>query len=134
LNPVLRPSLRFSRLWFCLGLLIAAVITVMSLVPPRDVPNLGLSDKFEHSFAYFVLAFWLASVIVRRDFFWLAVSLLAFGGGIEIAQGLMGLGRQADWFDLLADGVGIVVGVLFAMTPLGHWADWLESLVVKRPA
>jgi VanZ family protein len=133
-KPVLRPALRLSRLWFCLGLLIAVLITIASLIPARDVPDLGVSDKFEHAFAYVLLAFWLASVIVRRDYLPLALLLLVFGGAIEVAQGLMRLGRHAELLDLLADGVGIVAGVLLAMTPLGHWADWLESLVFRRPA
>lgn len=134
MKPVLRPILRFPRLWFCAGLVIAAVIAATSLVPSRDLPNLRFSDKLEHALAYFVLAFWMASVIVRRDFLMLGIVLLAFGGAIELAQGWMGLGRQADVMDLLADAAGIIVGVLLAMTPPGRWAEWLESLLFKRTA
>ena len=84
--------------------------------------------------AYLLLAFWFASVMARRDYLYLMLALLAFGGGIEIAQGLMGLGREADLLDLAADGVGILAGVGLAATPLGGWAKVIEDLVASRGA
>ena len=32
----------------------------------QNLPEIGLSDKIEHTLAYVVLAFWLASVVIRR--------------------------------------------------------------------
>ncbi len=43
----------------------------------------------------------------------LAPALLAYGGFIEVAQSFAPP-RQADWADLLADGVGIALGLLAA--------------------
>ena len=134
MRQALLPTLRYPRAWFCAGLLIATVITITSLLPARDLPALGISDKVEHAVAYALLGFWFASVMARRDFVYLALALLAFGGGIEIAQGLMGLGREADLLDLAADGVGIVVGLVLAVTPLGRWAKVIEDLVARRGA
>ena len=134
MRQALLPSLRYPRAWFGAGLLIATVITVTSLLPARDLPAFGISDKVEHAVAYALLAFWFASVMARRDFVYLALALLAFGGGIEIAQGLMGLGREADLLDLAADGVGIVAGVVLAATPLGGWAKVIEDLLARRGA
>lgn len=130
----LRRSLRYRRAWLAMGLLIALAITVSCLVPARDLPNLGvvLWDKFEHAFAFFVLTFWFAGVVARRDFAYLLLAMMAFGGAIEIAQGLMGLGREADLHDLLADGVGVFIALLLALTPLGRWAMFIESLFQKR--
>jgi VanZ family protein len=42
------------------------------------------------------------------------LALLAFGGAIEIAQTFLPP-REGDWWDLLADGVGIAIGLLFAL-------------------
>lgn len=39
---------------------------------------------------------------------------LAFGGGIELLQGAMGLGRGADWWDFAADAVGVAVAYFTA--------------------
>jgi VanZ family protein len=132
MTRLLLPTLRYPRAWFFLGLVIATLITITSLMPARDMPSLGVSDKLEHAVAYLVLAFWFASVIARWDYFFLGLALLALGGGIEIAQGLMGLGREADIKDLAADGVGIVAGVLLAATPLGRWANVIEDWLARR--
>jgi hypothetical protein len=64
---------------------------------------------------------------VRRDFLWLALALLGFGALIELLQGWMGMGRQAEWLDLRADAIGIALGLLLALTSAGRWARWLES-------
>ena len=127
----LLPSLRYPRAWIGAGLLIALAITVACLVPSRDLPALGVSDKFEHSLAFFVLAVWFAGVLSRRDFGYLALALIAFGGGIEIAQGLMGLGREADVRDLMADAGGVLAGIALALTPVGRWAVTIESWLAK---
>jgi VanZ family protein len=134
MTQALLPTLRYPRAWFLDGLLIATAITVASLLPAHDLPALGISDKLEHAVAYLLLAFWFASVMARRDYPYLVLALLAFGGGIEIAQGLMGLGREADLLDLAADGVGVLAGVALAATPLGCWAKVIEDLVARRGA
>jgi len=44
--------------------------------------------------AYLALSLWFGGLLAPRDYFRLALGLLALGGGIEIAQGLMGLGAR----------------------------------------
>jgi VanZ family protein len=83
--------------------------------------------------AFAMLAFWFGSILVRRDLLWLALALVVFGGLIELAQGMMRMGRHADLLDLVADSVGVVVGLLLALTPLGRWAGFIERLFL-RPA
>ncbi|MEY4760455.1 MAG: hypothetical protein RLZZ200_311 [Pseudomonadota bacterium] len=129
-----RRSLRYRQAWLAIGLLIALAITVTCLVPARELPQLGVAiwDKLEHAFAFFVLCFWFAGVVSRRDYLYLVLAMLAFGGAIEIAQGLMGLGREADLHDLMADGLGVFVALLLALTPLGRWAVFVESLFHEK--
>jgi VanZ family protein len=126
------PALRYMKAWLAVGLLIAVAITITSLVPARDLPALGISDKLEHVIAYLLLAFSFASVIPWIDHPYLMLALLAFGGGLEIAQGLMGLGREMDLMDFLADAAGIVVGNALALTPLGRWARLIEAYLMRR--
>ncbi len=45
---------------------------------------------------------------------WLVLALLAYGVGIELAQSLLPP-RSADWRDVLADALGIAVGLLAAL-------------------
>lgn len=134
MKPVIRPDLRFRRLWFVAGLAIAALIALVCLMPGGNLPQVGMSDKLKHAIAFAALAFWFGSVIVRRDLLAVALAVLAFGGLIEIAQGLMGLGREAEWGDFLADALGGAVGLLIALTPLGQWAHWLEQRLPARAA
>jgi VanZ family protein len=59
--------------------------------------------------------------------------LIALGGGIEIAQGLMGLGREADLRDVLANTLGAGAGLGLALTPVGRWPELLERLLFPKP-
>lgn len=131
MKPVVRPELRYRHLWFLLGVGIALAIAVVCLVPSQDLPDLKVSDKFEHAAAFGALSFWFGSIVVRRDYPGLLLALLAFGGFIEVAQGAMSFGRSADLHDLYADAIGIVAGLLLALTPLGGWARWIESLAAR---
>jgi VanZ family protein len=130
-KPVFVPTLRYPRAWFCIGLLLAGVIVFYSLIPAQKLPQIGVSDKLEHAFAYLLLGFWFCSVIARWDYIFVLLALIALGGSIEIAQGLMGLGREADFRDMIANAVGAGLGVLLAMTPLGRWAGFLERLLTR---
>jgi VanZ family protein len=59
----------------------------------------------------------------------IAILMLLFGGGIEIAQGAMGLGRDADIMDFVADSVGVVVALIALYLGLGAWPRWIERLI-----
>jgi VanZ family protein len=122
-------KLVWSELWWTLGVVMVAVVLWGTLIPPRMVPHLHLNDKFEHFIAHFGLGIWFAGLLKRSNYLWLALALVAFGGGIEIAQWLMGLGRDPDWHDWYADCVGVAVGMGFAYLGLGDWASILEQRV-----
>lgn len=123
---------RHARLWYALGALLILTVVVASLVPARELPRLHISDKIEHLLAYLSLAIWFAGLVPVRHYLWLALALLALGGGIEIAQGLMGLGREADWRDFFADAEGTGLGLLLGLIGLRHWVRWLEQWL-RRP-
>ena len=58
-RPILGRSLKpFRRPWLWTGLwmLAIAVVVIGSLLPARDLPPVGISDKLEHGAAYAVLA------------------------------------------------------------------------------
>lgn len=107
-------------------------ILYATLSPSRYVPDLHLNDKIEHATAFFGMTFWFGGLVQRRRFWALGLLMSAFGGAIEIAQGTMGLGRDMDIHDWIAD----TCGVLFALGLLlcvprrrGSWLRWLESLI-----
>jgi hypothetical protein len=115
-----------ARLWYALGALLTGFIIVTSLLPLRDLPPMRVSDKIEHAAAFSALTIWFGGLLPQRFYGWLALALLALGGAIELAQGLMGLGRLADVRDLIADGWGIAFGLTLCSLGLRHWAQLVE--------
>jgi VanZ family protein len=91
--------------------LATAILLYICLAPSRDLPKVNLWDKEEHAAAWFVLAATGLLLAPRRP---RAIALYAFGVGVfvELAQGLMSFGRDADWHDLAADSVGIVAAFI----------------------
>jgi len=123
------PGLRLARLWWALGWALVLFIAVSCLEPAKYVPNLHIWDKAEHATAFFGMSVWFGGLVRRGRYPVIAVAMLLFGGGIEIAQGLMGLGRDADILDFAADGVGIAVAMILLYLGLGAWTRWVEGLI-----
>jgi VanZ family protein len=123
------PRLRLAPFWWTVGWAIVAFITVSCLEPARYVPNLHLWDKLEHATAFFGMTCWFGGLVRRRRYLWIAFWLLLFGAGIEVAQGLMKLGRTADVLDFAADSVGVAVALILLYLGLGSWTRWIEQLV-----
>ncbi len=97
----------------------AAVILVLTLMPGNDVPTWSWADtihfdKFVHVVLFGGQAFLLGQALAvkgnaKKAFLVAMVVAIAYGGTIELLQGAMGMGRDADFFDLLADSVGAVI-------------------------
>ncbi|MBD2700945.1 VanZ family protein [Spirosoma sp. BT702] len=90
------------------------VMLLGCLTPHQELPNtlLTLSDKAMHV-AIFVLFTFLWQ---RAGYSMLSVLIIGmfFGAFIEVMQYVLPINRSADWLDLLADGIGTVLGVLLA--------------------
>lgn len=93
-----------------------AVILYLTLAPNKDVPGSGMIwDKAAHTIAYGLLTLVGLFMSTRRR--WMVVlGVWCLGVGVEIAQSLMGFGRQGDWHDALANSIGIFLAyVLWAI-------------------
>jgi VanZ family protein len=128
------PGLRLAWLWWSVGWAMVVYITVSCLEPARYVPNLHLWDKAEHALAFFGMSVWFGGLVRRGRYPLIAVLMLLFGGAIEIAQGTMGLGRDADIMDWLADSVGIALALGVLYLGLGGWMLCIERLVYSARA
>ena len=101
-----------ARYWRGVLLLLLCVITALALAPvPPKQADLGW-DKLNHLCAFGALAavafFGRVGGAVR-----ITVGLLAYGVLIEVLQSYTPT-RSAEWGDLLADGAGIALGLVFA--------------------
>jgi len=92
-----------------LTLVVACVIALGTLSPPGDGAPLPVSDKLLHAIAFALLVLPLGWV---RPGWWaaLAIAALGYGGMIELLQPIVS--RSGEWADLLADAVGIAIGLV----------------------
>ena len=98
------------------ALAFVVVLVVLLLGPgtPLEREVIGL-DKVAH-FGAFGGLLWSFGVLFRRQpRVLLALYTIAFGALTEVAQGV--LGRDASWWDLLADTLGVLVALIV-------WAWW----------
>ena len=76
---------------------------------------------------------WFAGLVARRAWGRMAALLVLFGLLIEACQLLVGY-RMADWIDLAADTLGILLGMAIAAAGLGGWGLRIEDWYEKRTA
>lgn len=102
------------------------VVAWASLVPTSALPSITLWDKVEHLTAYFGLTV-IGAMAFPHRLSRLAAGLFGAGVAIEVAQSMMGWGRQGDPADALANTFGIALGLLVTLA--------LRALIkVKSPA
>lgn len=123
-NP--RP-LRHLWLWRGVGrALILASITVALLPAPPGMGRIAFGDKIAHAVAFALLMLWYAQIYAgHRDRVRCASGLAAVGFAIELLQSLVPY-RSADGWDLVADCVGVAIGLLLARTRLGNLLNRFE--------
>ena len=96
-----------------------AIITLLSLAPIQLSGSFGPVgvNKVYHVVAYFCLVFPL-SLARPRLATWVVLGVLACGGSIKLIQYLFA--RKALWGDIVANGIGTIVGAAI-VRQLGLW-------------
>ncbi len=93
-------------------------------------------DKVQHALAYAFLIWWWMQALEGLHPGRLVVALALFGIAIELLQALTPY-RSFELADMVANGVGIGVGLLVCRTPLGRTLAMIARLLPgqrKRPA
>ena len=111
MNPALFRMLQRLAVWlFWPGVVL---IAWGELTPDPPEAFRDIWDKLEHFTAYFGLAAMATLVIgLRRLLVWALLGVVALGGLLEIAQGL--LGRDAELGDVVANILGTLAGLAIA--------------------
>lgn len=123
-------ALRYAHLWRGVGVGLAALVLVASLVPMPSDSALP-SDKVMHLLAYLGLALWFGAVYRLERFARIGLFLVVFGLVIECLQFATGY-RSFEWADLAVDAIGAVLGLLIAATPFGGILMFIEKFLPGR--
>jgi VanZ family protein len=101
-----------------LSLAYLVLVAFLSLLPPNDFPELPLfagADKVVHTCMYLGLtwlACWAMHAEIKNNWYYLIVFLsISWGVIMECFQFLMHLGRSFDFYDMISNTVGTVIGV-----------------------
>ena len=126
----MRP-LHWALWWVLGGALLFAFIVYVCLRPSSGMaPLFPQLDKLQHAGAFFVLSFWCYALVERRAYLRVTLVMIAVGAGIEVAQGVMALGRSAEWLDLVADVVGVLMALGVSLVQRESWfakaETWLQ--------
>ena len=105
--------------WTAFAVVLALVIGVVSMLPPRGTPGPQIADLGEtralllHALGYLLLA--LAAMLAQRAPrpVVTAIAIIGYGVVLELFQGLVGV-RSAQVTDALANAAGAIVGVTVA--------------------
>ena len=131
--------LRYRGVWRTAGAVLLFVVLVAMLMPAVWYwPDRGRLltwfvhvDKWLHGITFLVLAVWFSGQYSPGSYWRIALGLLAFGAVIEGCQRLVTY-RSAEWFDIVADAAGILVGLAIAAAGLGGWSRRLEDWYLRR--
>jgi len=106
------------------------LLTVMTLTLMPSPPQIGVFswDKAQHTVAYTALMWTFLQAWEGRHTLRWAILLLAVGVGLELLQGLMGV-RFMEYFDMMANGLGVLLGYGAWRTPLGRGFLRIEKSV-----
>lgn len=131
--------LRYAPQWRIASALLLLAVLVATLAPAvwfwSDKVKLASwishVDKWAHVTTFVVLTVWFCGIYRRRSYWLIAVGLTVFGLLIEIFQRVVGY-RSAEVIDLIADIIGILIGLGIALSGAGGWSLRIESWLEKR--
>lgn len=110
------------RILFTIGIVYTLLITIALLSPTSDIPKIDIAflDKLIHVIIHWILSFiWLwygfstdKYHITVRTIFVILIICFSYGLAIEALQHWFTQTRSFDVFDLAANGIGSLIGLL----------------------
>lgn len=125
--------LRWHRFWLFIGWSLVLTVIYLSLTgTPPAIPVITLSDKALHLLGYAALMGWFGMVIrPLRQQIVLVVGFIAMGVGLEFAQEWGGV-RYFEFYDMVANSGGVLLGWLWSRLPTGQLLFILEARLGKH--
>lgn len=125
------PALRFRGLWLLIGYGLIALIVYLSLTSePIDLETgLPYQDKLFHMLAYFTLTAWFVQIFhTRRQLNRWAIAFVCLGLSMEYVQSFEPT-RYAEFGDMLANTIGVMLGYVLSATPLKYLLMRVEGFI-----
>ena len=121
----MRKKLFWAGLFWTLFIIIACLVEGES-VPKTSIFSFEHKDKLAHFFFYFVFSILLFSYKVtgKNNLSFVKAGFITFllasvvGGMVEIGQLLLTKTRSAEWYDMLANCSGSIVGIVVSASYL----------------
>jgi glycopeptide antibiotics resistance protein len=131
--------LRYSRRWRAAGMMLLLLVLAATMMPAvwfwSDMDGFMTwfvdVDKWLHGITFVILALWFAGQYRPESYWRIGIGLILFGAIIEGCQRLVTY-RSADSFDILADTIGIIVGLSIAAAGVGGWSLRFENWYLRR--
>ncbi len=104
--------------WQLYGVVVIVAIWVLSLIPHPVSFGVQNEDKAQHFIAYGTLMWWWCGAVPgfgKRAL--IALAAISMGIAVEFVQGWTGW-RTFDVNDMIANGIGVLIGWAVAQTPL----------------
>jgi len=114
--------------WIC-----TIALTVLALMPGPYLPPLDIFnwwDKAQHAIGFGTLAVLAVLAYPQLSKLRIGVLLMVLGVLIEVLQYFSGY-RFGDWQDAVADGVGVLVGLVFVAGLMRF--DWFVGVLGLKP-
>ena len=95
--------------------------------PGKDIPTAPAAgfDKIVHAGLFFVwIILWLLAYPGKSKLI-IVVAGMLYGIGLEFYQQLLPFGRTFDWWDALADAVGVLLGLGFKSAIINRYLQRL---------
>jgi len=122
------PPLKLAIAWYFIGAMMLAGVALVSLMP---APDIGVSDKLSHLVTYFFLSGWFSLLAVNRTALgWTFIGLVGYGILIELLQGMTAY-RYPEWGDVLANGAGVLAGILLYFSPLQRLLRFVDNRLAR---
>jgi VanZ family protein len=111
--------------------MLVTIAVAMAMPTPEVELAIDNADKWVHVLSFAVLGGWTAQLYPPSPaLLWRGLGLIAFAASTELMQALIPW-RSADWGDLIADAIGVVLGLALAFGPSGRALLRVERVLGK---
>ncbi len=131
------PAIRLRTLWFVLGILMLACVLAICLVPLNLRPVAAVyNDKVMHVLTFVLLTVWFGALQTQRARsaqIKLVAALFFYAIAIEVLQSFTTY-RSAEFADLVADLIGILLGGILLRLGMSGWPAFIEKHIFRLPS